>query len=146
MTYLKVNFGNNLKDDFQKVVDEVFHLVRPSLRNYQGTWRPNIDVYESVDEIIVLVDVAGLFKEDLHIEVNGNKLKIAGIRKLVKMLPNARYCQAEIPQGRFERNIVLPTLINTNSAQASYADGILMVRMTKLPPNKSHRVTIMIAK
>jgi HSP20 family protein len=142
MTYIKINFGSNFEDEFQKVVDEVFHLVRPAFRNYECIWRPNVDVYESVDEVIVLADMAGLIKEDLHIEVDRKKIKIAGIRKLVKILQNTRYCQAEIPHGRFERDVVLPVPVDVHSAEASYADGILMVRMKKLPVSKSHRVSI----
>jgi HSP20 family protein len=142
MTYIKINFGSNFEDEFQKVVDEVFHLVRPSFRNYECAWHPNIDVYESVDEMILLADVAGLNKEELHIEVDRRKIKIAGIRKAIQLLQNARYCQAEIPHGCFERNVVLPCPVDAQSAQASYADGILMVRMNKLPANKAHRISI----
>jgi len=145
MTYLKINFGSDFEDEFQKVVDEVFHLVRPAFRNYQGTWRPNVDVYESADEVIVMVDLAGLAKEDLHVEVNRSKVKISGCRQLAKPVSNTRYCQAEIPHGRFEREVALPSLIDPNSAQASYADGILAVNMKKMPP-QSHRVTIISEK
>jgi HSP20 family protein len=146
MTFVKIKFGNNFEDEFQKVVDEVFHLARPAFRNYECIWRPNIDVYESTDEIIVLADMAGLNKEELHIEVDRKKVKIAGIRKAIHVLQNARYCQAEIPHGYFERNVVLPSLVESQSAKASYADGILMVRMNKLPVNKSHRVLIVSEK
>jgi HSP20 family protein len=146
MTYVRINFGSNFEDEFQKVVDEVFHLVRPAFRNYECIWRPNIDVYESEDEIIVLADMAGLNKEELHIEIDRKKIKIAGIRKAIKLLQNARYCQAEIPHGYFERNVILPTPVESSSAKASYADGILMIRMNKLPVNKSHRVSIISEK
>lgn len=146
MTYIKINFSSNFEDEFQKVVDEVFHLVRPSFRNYECVWRPNIDVYESVDEIIVLADVAGLNKEELHIEIDRKKIKIAGIRKAIQLLQNARYCQAEIPHGYFERNVVLPAPVDSQSAQASYADGILMIRTKKMPVNKAHRVSIISEK
>ena len=146
MTYVKIDFGSNFEDEFQKVVDEVFHLVRPAFRNYECIWRPNIDVYESVDEIIVLADMAGLNKEELHIEVSRKTIKIAGIRKAIQLLENARYCQAEIPHGYFERNVILPAPVEAASAKASYADGILMVRMNKLPLIKAHRVTISSAK
>ena len=57
MTYIKINFGGNFEDEFQKAVDEVFHLVRPAFKNYECIWRPNIDVYESVEEVIVLADM-----------------------------------------------------------------------------------------
>ena len=142
MTYVKIKFGSSFEDEFQKVVDEVFHLVRPAFRNYECIWRPNIDVYESVDEIMVLADMAGLNKEELHIEVNRKGIKIAGIRKAIQHLKNARYCQAEIPHGYFERQVVLPAPVEAQSAKASYADGILMVRMDKLPVSKAHRVAI----
>jgi HSP20 family protein len=142
MTYVKIRFGSSFEDEFQKVVDEVFHLVRPAFRNYECIWRPNIDVYESADEIIVLADMAGLNKEELHIEVDRKKVKIAGIRKMIQLLENARYCQAEIPHGHFERQVILPAAVEAQSAAASYADGILMIRMNKLPLTKTHRVAI----
>jgi HSP20 family protein len=146
MTFVKINFGSNFEDEFQKVVDEVFHLVRPAFRNYECIWRPNVDVCESSDEIIILADMAGLNKEELHIEVDRKKVKIAGIRKAIQLLKNARYCQAEIPHGYFERNVILPSPVEVQSAKASYADGILMVRMNKLPVHKSHRVSIITGK
>ena len=146
MTYIKINFGGSFEDEFQKAVDEVFHLVRPAFKNYKCTWQPNIDVYESIEEIIVLVDVAGLNKEDLNIEVDRKKIKIAGSRKAIQLLSNARYCQAEIPHGYFERNVVLPALADVQSAVASYADGILVVRMNKLLPGKTHRISVIATK
>lgn len=146
MTYIKINFGSSFEDEFEKVVDEVFHLVRPAFSNYECIWRPNVDVYESNDEIIVLADMAGLNKEELHIEVDRKKVKIAGVRKAIQLLQNARYCQAEIPHGYFERKVMLPAPVESQSAKASYADGILMVRINKLPANKSHRISIISEK
>lgn len=146
MTYVKINFGSNFEDEFQKVVDEVFHLVRPAFRNYECIWRPNIDVYESAEEVMVLADLAGLNKEELHIEVDRKKVKIAGIRKVIQLLNNAHYCQAEIPHGYFERHVLLPALVDAGSAVASYADGILMIRINKLPVGKSHRVSVISPK
>jgi HSP20 family protein len=146
MTYIKINFGSSFEDEFQKAVDEVFHLVHPAFKNYECIWRPNIDVYESVEEIVLLADMAGLNKEELHIEVNRKKIKISGFRKAVRLLQNARYCQAEIPHGRFERTVVLPAPVDTQSAVASYADGILMMRMNKLPVTQTHRVPVTAGK
>ena len=146
MTYIKINFGGNFEDEFQKAVDEIFHLVSPAFKKYKCIWRPNIDLYESTEEIIVLADMAGLNKDEMHIEVNRNKIKIAGIRKAIQLLQNARYYQAEIPHGYFERNIALPASVDAQSAAASYADGILMVRMNKIPVHKAHRVSVISTK
>jgi len=146
MTYIKIKFGSSFEDEFQKAVDEVFHLVHPAFKNYECIWRPNIDIYESADEVIVLADMAGLDKEELHIEVNRKKVKVAGFRKAVELLHNARYCQAEIPHGSFERTVALPAPVDPQTAAASYADGILMIRMKKMPVNKSHRVAVTAGK
>ncbi len=94
----------------------------------------------------MLADIAGLNKDELHIEVNRNKIKIAGIRKAIQLLQNARYRQAEIPHGYFERSVPLPAPVDAESAVASYADGILMVRMSKVPVHKSHRVSVISTK
>ena len=146
MTYIKINFGGSFEDELQKAVDEVFHLVRPAFKNYKCNWQPNIDVYESIDEVIVLADMAGLNKEDLNIEVDRKRIKIAGIRKVIQLLHNARYCQAEIPHGYFERNVALPVPGDVQSAVASYADGILVVRMNKMAAGKTHRVSVIATK
>ncbi|HQL00433.1 MAG TPA: Hsp20/alpha crystallin family protein [Smithellaceae bacterium] len=142
MTYIKINFGGHFEDEFHKAVDQVFHLVRPAFKNYECVWRPNIDVYESAEEIVVLADMAGLNKDELHIEVNRSKMKLAGIRKAIHYVQNVRYCQAEIPHGYFERVINLPAPVDAQSAAASYADGMLTVRMNKLPAGKTHRVSV----
>lgn len=142
MNFIKIKLGSNFEEEFQKAVHEVFHLVSPIFKYYESVWRPSIDVYESVEEIIVLADLAGLNKEELHIELDHRKIKIAGVRKAITDLKDARYRLAEIPRGYFERNITLPEAVDAESAVASYADGVLMIRINKLPVNKTHRITV----
>jgi HSP20 family protein len=144
MNFIKIKFGSNFEEEFQKAVHEVFHLVSPIFKYYESIWRPNIDVYESIDEIIILADLAGLNKEELHIEIDHRKIKIAGVRKAIADLKSARYRLAEIPRGYFERSIALPETVDAESAIASYADGVLMIRVNKLAANKTRRVEIKI--
>jgi HSP20 family protein len=143
MNFIKIKFNNNFEEEFQKTVDEVFHLVSPVYRQHECIWMPHIDVYESPDEIIILADLAGINKEELHIELTRKKIKIAGVRKIISVVKNARYRLAEIPHGYFARNIILPATVDAESAMASYADGILMIRISKLPDHKTHRIRIM---
>jgi len=142
MNFIKIRFNNNFEEEFQKAVDEVFHLVSPVFRHHECSWVPHIDVYESPDEIIILTDLAGINKEELHIELTRKKIKIAGVRKMISVVKNARYCLAEIPHGYFERNIVLPQAVDAESAVASYADGILMIRIHKIQDHKTHRIRV----
>ncbi|HOW58054.1 MAG TPA: Hsp20/alpha crystallin family protein [Smithellaceae bacterium] len=142
MNFIKIKFGNNFEDEFQKAVDEVFHLVSPVFKQYECVWRPPVDVCELGDEIIVLADLAGINKEELHIELSSKRIKISGIRKMVSVVADFRYCLAEIPHGYFERSIPLPALVDAEKASASYADGILMVRINKIPAGKAHRISV----
>lgn len=142
MNLIKIKFNNNFEEEFQKAVDEVFHLVSPVFRQHECIWMPHIDVYESPDEIIILADLAGINKEELHIELTRKKIKIAGVRKIISVVKNARYCLAEIPHGYFARNVILPAAVDAESATATYADGILMVRINKQPEHKTHRIHI----
>ena len=144
MNFIKIKFGCNFEEEFHKAVHEVFHLVSPVFKYYESIWRPNIDVYESIDEIIILADLAGLNKEELHIEIDHRKIKIAGVRKAIADLKSARYRLAEIPRGYFERSIALPETVDAESAVASYADGVLMIRVNKLAANKTRRIEIKI--
>lgn len=142
MNFIKINFNNNFEDEFQRTVDEVFHLVSPLFRQHEYNWMPHIDVYESPDEIIILADLAGINKEELQIELNRRKIKIAGVRKIISVFKKTRYCLAEIPHGHFIRNIILPAAVDAESAMATYADGILMIRINKQADHKTHRIRI----
>jgi HSP20 family protein len=142
MNIIKINFNNDFEEEFQKAVDEVFNLVSPIFRQHKYNWEPHIDVYESPDEIIILADLAGINKEELKIELTRKKIKISGVRKAIFTFKNARYCLAEIPHGYFIRNIILPVAVDAESAIASYADGILTVRINKQPDHKTHRIRI----
>ena len=76
MNFIKINFGNNFEEEFQKAVDEVFHLVSPVFQQHECIWMPHVDVYESPEEIILLADLAGLNKDELHIELNRKKIRM----------------------------------------------------------------------
>lgn len=143
MNFIKIKFNNNFEEEFQKAVDEVFHLVSPVFRQHECIWMPHIDVYESPDEIILMADLAGINKEELHIELTRKKIKISGVRKIISVVKNVRYCLAEIPHGYFARSIILPAAVDAESATATYADGILMIRIDKQPEHKTHRIHIM---
>ncbi len=142
MNIIKINFNNNFEEEFQRTVDEVFNLVSPIFRQHEYNWMPHIDVYESPVEFIILADLAGINKDELQIELNRKKIKIAGVRKTISSVKNARYCLAEIPHGRFIRNIMLPVAVDAESAIASYADGILTIKISKQPDHKTHRIRI----
>ena len=145
MDYIEISFTADLgtiDTDFRRTIDEMFLLINPLSTHSQQMWRPPIDVYETSDEIVILTDIAGVNREELHVEIGPRTVKISGRRRERPLRENMRYSLAEIPYGYFERSLALPAPIEMETVSAAYADGLLQIRMQKAPLNKVHKVPI----
>lgn len=107
----------------------------------QGQWIPNMDLVEEQNTFTVSADLPGMKKEDMEVNVNGNRVCIRGNRPLPKsitMEPSATgsngtswvHC-SERSGGKFERCFTLPQNINEKSVRAQFSDGVLEVRFEK---------------
>lgn len=144
MSFIKVRFTDDIADissELRKSIDEVFSLINSTFTVFQNVWRPQVDIYESPDEIMIVADIAGVKTEDLYVEVHRRVLRIYGKRE-TPVGRNARYHLAEITYGYFERNLSLPLPIDAESITATYADGLLQIRMAKLPMNRVRKIPI----
>ena len=73
-----------------------------------AAWEPPTDIFETESELWILAALPGVPPADVSIMVEAGTLVIAGERRLPSLLSGARIHRMEIPQGRFERRIVLP--------------------------------------
>jgi HSP20 family protein len=145
MDYIKIRFGNDLDKldaDFERNIEEMFRSINPRFTCTECSWTPPMDIYEAPDDILILAEMAGVNREDLDIEINSKAVKISGKRVEMPRLENATYRLAEIQCGKFERILFLPSPINTEKVTASYLDGMLQIRLAKLPLEKSHKIMI----
>lgn len=95
-------------------------------------WYPPTDVYETEDNIIVRVEIAGMQDEGFAIELSGRHLLIRGLRQ---DQPERRaYHQMEIRFGEFAIELALPSPVDSNQVEAEYADGFLRVILPKAHP------------
>ena len=101
-----------------------------------------MDIYETVDEIIILAEIAGVSKDDLEVEINRKAVKIYGNRRPVHRLNNSTYRLAEIQYGKFERILFLPTPIDTEMVSASFLNGLLQIHLAKIPVDVIHKIPI----
>jgi HSP20 family protein len=110
---------------------EILHAVSWQVRS--NIWSPPTDVYESEDEIVARVEIAGMREEDFDVSVENNLLMISGYRPDV---PERRaYHQMEIRFGKFITAIGLPSPVNVDEARAEYKDGFLTVILPKVKEN-----------
>jgi HSP20 family protein len=145
MSLIKIRIREDIgqiETELRRSIDEVFRLVSPRFNPCERVWSPHIDVYEAPGEIIVLIDVAGVKKEHIHVEIGRRTLKISGVRREKLFTRQTRYRLAEIPYGYFERSLSFPVPVDADSAEASYMDGLLQITIGKLPPDRVHKITI----
>jgi HSP20 family protein len=93
-------------------------------------FRPQVDCLRSDDPptVTVVVEVAGIDPEHVHVIAHGRELVIAGERVRPRAT-GAVYQQMEIDYGAFERHVTLPDDVDTAAAEASYDRGLLTITL-----------------
>lgn len=96
------------------------------------TWQPPVDVMESERELIIMAALPGVEPQDLKVTITADILSIAGLRRLPAMARSAAIHRLEIPYGRFQRRIQLPSL-RLELSGSELASGCLFLTLTKRP-------------
>ena len=100
-------------------------------------WRPALEVIESVNEVIVVAELAGIDQESLDVTVDGDVLAITGNRPGPRDLQTCSYREAGIAYGEFSAEIFIPDQVVVDDAIATYRDGMLEIRIPKVTPVQS---------
>jgi HSP20 family protein len=108
----------------------------------QRVWVPAIDVFETEEAVVALVDLAGVSQEDIDLVVGPTSLTVRGVRKDVGERTERRYTNLEIPFGPFERTVEFSARVNPDGTTASYRMGFLEVFMPKQNSVGIQRVTV----
>ena len=104
-----------------------------------GRWVPNTDVYEADTGLVVKVELSGMKSDSLEIEVEENKLRIAGNRPDGCRPPKCTFLVMEITYGPFESILELPPGYDLGQAKAVYVNGFLRIDVPK--SHQSHPKT-----
>lgn len=99
-------------------------------------WSPPTDVFETEQNYIVRVEIAGMRRSDFSVVLENNLLTISGTRPDT---PERRaYHQLEVRFGEFSTTVAIPGPVNAERAAAEYEDGFLTVTLPKAAPSKIH--------
>jgi len=98
-------------------------------------WAPALDLHQNNDNVVAIVELPGMRKEDIDISLHDGMLTIAGERQSsTSDGENAE--RTERFSGKFRRSITLPTRVDAGKVTASYKDGILTVTLPKVEEAK----------
>ena len=98
-------------------------------------WVPNMDVFVHDGGAVVKAELAGILREDVTLTVEGNRLRIRGMRRDTPRAPGSRFQMMEIEYGLFEAAVELPSGLDLTSAQAVYLNGFLRIEFAKAGGN-----------
>jgi HSP20 family protein len=104
-------------------------------------WVPSADVYEEAEGYVVALDLPGVERSDLEIDLEDHQLTIKGIRSVRGQIEHRR----ERPQGKFSRSFSVPASVDQEQIAAEYKDGVLYVRLGKRSEPKAQRVEIRVS-
>ena len=98
------------------------------------SWRPNVNVYETRNAIIVCADLAGMDRNAIEVSVAGKQLLIRG-RRMCPMRAGKEKAIAvhlmEIDHGGFGRSVEIPDNVDETNVSAHYDAGMLWIRLPK---------------
>lgn len=104
-------------------------------------WTPSTDIVETEDAVMILMDLAGVQKEEIKVICQGEILQVSGVRKREKIPGAKRFHRMEIDYGPFEKLFRVPLDLDMDDVAAEYKNGFLELR---LPKKKKEPVQVVI--
>lgn len=136
-TATELPFGH-LKNQMGKLMDQMqkgFYAFSPN-----ETWTPLVNLYESEESYIVCVDLAGVVKDEIDLQVHRQCLTLRGNRQVPTQpredagdvpVPRYRVHLMEIDHGHFVREVELPCDVESDKIVAEYRNGLLWIELPK---------------
>jgi HSP20 family protein len=104
---------------------------------------PETDVVETEREIRVIVEMPGLKRENIEVDVENNVLTIRGEKKEERTEgEQGKWHLAERRYGTFARSFVLPRDVDADNIQARFEDGVLSVSIPKSERARRRRIDV----
>jgi HSP20 family protein len=133
---------SNLRDDLNSFFElPVWSGFGRSGQLFSG-WSPALDLYQSNDNVIAVVELPGMRKEDIEISLHDGTLTISGERRRENSSNDEKAERTERYIGTFRRSIALPTRVDANQVSATYRDGILTVTLPKAEEVKPKQIQV----
>lgn len=120
-----------MTSEFDRMFDEPFWPFRWPVRAFNAPtvagWSPEIDVFEKDNRLITRIDLPGMKKEDVKVEVTDGHLAISGERRSEAEEERENYHRCEREYGTFFRTVPLPAGVTFDDVKATFSDGVLEV-------------------
>ncbi|HEY6217011.1 MAG TPA: Hsp20/alpha crystallin family protein [Pyrinomonadaceae bacterium] len=104
----------------------------------RADWTPAADIYETDSGYLIAMDLPGIDREALEIDVDDGRLVVKGTRTIAE----SKQHRAERPRGKFLRTFSVPGSVNQALIGAEFKDGVLHIRLPKRSEQKPKKIEI----
>ena len=140
-------------EEMERMMDRFHELVPHSWRKGQLNWpegwgnvgilrTPVVDIIDRDSEVVVRAEVPGMKKQDLDISLAGDSITIKGNSRQEKEEEKGDYYRKETSQEAFSRTLSLPAEVESDTARATFRDGVLEVVLSKKQPVPRSKIAI----
>jgi HSP20 family protein len=137
-----LNRWANLRDDLDTLLELPFLTGGARQAQLFTGWTPALDLYQNNDNVVAIVELPGMRKEDIEISLQDGMLTIGGERKSEEGGNGENASRTERFTGKFRRSITLPTRVDANKVNATYKDGLLTVTLPKAEEAKPKQIQV----
>jgi HSP20 family protein len=147
----KQHWGANMVAVFTDPFDALFNLQRALEARTESDWLQNqtasqgpfppINVFQQEGDIVAIVELPGVDKNNLQIQAKENTIRIAG-KKAVDLPEGVSVHRRERIFGDFDRTISLPIQLDPDGIKAEYQDGILALFLPRSQRDKPRTIEV----
>ena len=130
-----------LRDDLNSLFEVPFWAGLGRQGQLFTGWSPALDLYQNKDNIVAVLELPGMKKDEIEISLHDGTLTISGERK--SGAANGQSAErSERYVGKFRRSITLPAPVDPGKVAATYRDGILTVTLPKAEEAKPKQIPV----
>lgn len=122
-------------------LERLFNL-ESNERNNISSFAPMVNTREDEKGYFVEIDLPGVYKDDIAVDVDKNHLMISGERKFKSEVNEDDYYKTESFFGKFQRSFTLPESVDTEMIEAKNENGVLEVFIPKIAPKVAKKIEI----
>jgi len=94
-------------------------------------WVPNITIYEDENDLVILLELAGVRSDEISLTLEQNRLIVRGRRNILNRRPALSYHHIEIPTGVFEKVLRFRCSIDKECIKSVMKEGLMEIRVAK---------------
>jgi HSP20 family protein len=131
-----------LQDRMSRLFDGLERSGKGEEEFEASSWAPPVDIYETRDAVVVKVEVPGVTRERIAVEVKDDVLSISGERPFERDVARENYHRVERPYGRFKRSFILGIPVQVDGVKAACREGVLEVTLPKVEEARPRKIEI----